>query len=185
MTPSREIHLASRPTGWPTGDNFRLVEVDLPEPGPGEVLVRNLFMSVDPYMRGRMDDARSYIPPFEVGQVLVGGDHLEAAISRLHQHGRVAMCGAVSHYNAVEPPCAPRNLSQAIGKRLTLRGYIVGDHSHRMPDFLAEMGQWLRTGQIRFDETVVDGLENAPEAFLRLLRGGNTGKMLVRLADPR
>ncbi len=334
MPKSREIHLASRPTGWPTAENFRLVGVDLPEPGDGEVLVRNLFMSVDPYMRGRMNDGKSYLPPFEVDHVLdggaigevaesrspdlapgqvvlhgfgwrervvaparrfravdparalsvsaylgalgmpgltayvglldiagfvagdavfvsgaagavgsltgqiarlrgasrvigsagstskveyltqlgfdaafnyrdgpvkdllkqaapdgidvyfdnVGGDHLEAAISRLRPHGRVALCGSIAQYNAVEPPAAPRNLSLAIGKRLTLRGYIVTDHNQRMPDFVAEMGQWMRAGQIRLDETIVDGLENAPEAFLDLLRGRNIGKMLVRLA---
>ena len=62
-TPTREIHLASRPFGWPTHDDFRTVETELPDPGPGEVLVRNTFLSVDPYMRGRMNDARSYVPP--------------------------------------------------------------------------------------------------------------------------
>src|SRR5581483_8588187 len=70
---SREIHLASRPTGWPTADNFRLVEVEVPEPGPGQVLVRNLVMSVDTAMRGRMNDVKSYVPPFQVDQVLDGG----------------------------------------------------------------------------------------------------------------
>src|SRR3979490_945132 len=73
MTATREIHLASRPVGWPTPDNFRFVDVELPEPGPDEVLVRNLFMSVDPYMRGRMNDVKSYVPPFQIGQPLDGG----------------------------------------------------------------------------------------------------------------
>jgi NADPH-dependent curcumin reductase CurA len=71
--PTREIHLASRPSGWPTPENFRLVEVTLPDPGPGEVLVRNTFMSVDPYMRGRMDDVKSYVPPFRLDAPLDGG----------------------------------------------------------------------------------------------------------------
>ncbi|SDZ08139.1 hypothetical protein SAMN05444365_105225 [Micromonospora pattaloongensis] len=333
MTTGLEVHLASRPSGWPTPDNFRLVEVPVPSPGPGQVLVRNTVMSVDPYMRGRMNDVKSYVPPFRVdapldggavgevvaagegvalapgqtvlhglgwreyalveargvrpvdvtvapasaylgalgmpgltayagvvevaamkpgdtvfvsaaagavgslaGQIAklrgaarvvgsagsatkvayarelgfdaafdyhdgpvreslrvaapdgidvyfdnVGGDHLEAAIGALRNHGRVALCGAIAQYNATEPPAAPRNLALAIGKRLTLRGFIVGDHNHLRDAFVAEVGGWLRAGQLRYDETVVDGLRNAPEAFLGLLRGENLGKMLVRL----
>ncbi|MBA2952687.1 zinc-binding dehydrogenase [Nocardioides sp. MAH-18] len=73
MTPSREIHLASRPHGWPTPENFRTVETELPDPGPDEVLVRNTFMSVDPYMRGRMNDVKSYVPPFALDAPLDGG----------------------------------------------------------------------------------------------------------------
>jgi NADPH-dependent curcumin reductase CurA len=332
MRTGREVHLASRPRGWPTPDNFALVEVFVPEPGPGQALVRNLVMSVDPYMRGRMDDVTSYLPPFQVGAPLdggavgevvasavdglrpgdvvlhglgwreyavvearsartvdpqlappsaylgalgmpgltayaglldvaalqpgesvfvsaaagavgslagqiarlkgaarvvgsagsaakvervrelgfdaafdyhdgpvreslrtaapggidvyfdnVGGDHLEAAIAAMRLHGRVAICGMISQYNATEPSTAPRNLALLIGKRLTLRGFLVGDHGHLRDRFVGEMAGWLRSGQIRYDETVVDGLENAPEAFLGLLRGDNLGKMLVRL----
>jgi NADPH-dependent curcumin reductase CurA len=331
---SREIHLAARPTGWPTADDFRLVAVPVPEPGPGQAVVRNLVMSVDPYMRGRMNDVKSYVPPFRLSEALdggavgevvasaspdlavgdvvlhglgwreyalldaakarkvdrsaappsaylgalgmvgltayvglldvatmrpsdtvfvsgaagavgsiagqiaklrgsprvigsagsaakveyltrelgfdaafnyhdgpvheqlkaaapdgidvyfdnVGGDHLEAAISSLNPFGRVALCGAISQYNAEQAAPGPRNLWLAVGKRLTLRGFIVSDHADRMPDFLAEAGGWLREGRLRVDETVVDGIENAPEAFLGMLRGTNVGKMLVRLA---
>jgi NADPH-dependent curcumin reductase CurA len=330
----REIHLASRPVGPATADNFRLVEVPVPEPRPGQVVVRNLVMSVDPYMRGRMNDVESYVPPFRLGEALdggavgevvasaspdlavgdvvlhglgwreyalvdadrartvdpeaappsaylgalgmvgltayvglldiaamrprdivfvsgaagavgsivgqiaklrgsprvigsagsaakveyltrelgfdaafnyrdgpvheqlkaaapdgidvyfdnVGGQHLEAAISSLNTFGRAALCGAISGYNAEEAPPGPRNLWLAISKRLTLRGFIVSDHSDRLPDFLAEAGGWLREGRLRVDETVVEGIENAPEAFLGMLRGANVGKMLVRLA---
>jgi NADPH-dependent curcumin reductase CurA len=329
---AREVHLASRPTGWPVPADFRLAEVPVPPLEPGQVLVRNQVMSVDPYMRGRMDDVKSYVPPFQldapldgpaVGEVIasespdrrvgdvvvhnfgwrdlavlparrtrvvdasaapasaylgplggpgltayvglveiapmkpgetvfvsgaagavgslagqiaklrgaarvvgsagspakvayakelgfdaafdyhdgpvrerlreaapegidvyfdnVGGDHLEAAISVLHTHGRVALCGAIAQYNATEPTPAPRNLALAIGKQLTLRGFIVTSYGHLAPAFYAEMAGWLREGRIRYDETIVDGLENAPEAFLGLLRGANTGKMLVRL----
>jgi NADPH-dependent curcumin reductase CurA len=71
-TQSREIRLASRPKGWPTADNFTLAQVELPPPAEGKVLVKNLFMSVDPYMRGRMNDVKSYVPPFQVGQPLEG-----------------------------------------------------------------------------------------------------------------
>ncbi|MFY1595178.1 NADP-dependent oxidoreductase [Micromonospora sp. WMMD737] len=329
---NREIHLASRPQGWPTADNFRLVETEVPTPGAGQIVVRNRYVSVDPYMRGRMNDVRSYVPPFAldapldggavgevvaseveglqpgdtvlhglgwreyalldaraarkvdpdlvpvsaylsvlgmtgltayaglldvagmkagetvfvsaaagavgslVGQIAklrgaarvvgsagsaakverlralgfdaafdyhdgpvrdslkaaapdgvdvyfdnVGGDHLEAAISAMKVHGRAAICGMIAQYNDTEPPAAPRNLALVIGKRLTLRGFLVGDHGHLRDEFVREMAGWLRDGRVSYDETVVDGIENAPEAFLGLLRGENLGKMLVRV----
>jgi len=332
-TPTREIQLAARPRGEPQDSDFRLAETELPDPGPDQVLVRNTWMSVDPYMRGRMNDARSYVPPFAldapleggaVGEVVasradaipegatvlhnlgwrdhallsanevrqvdtdlapaqtylgvlgmpgltayvglldvaalregdvvfvsgaagavgsvagqiaklrghrvigsagspekvahllddlgfdaafdyhdgpvahqlreaapdgidvyydnVGGEHLEAAIDALRTHGRVALCGMISVYNATEPPAAPRNLHLAVGKRLTLRGFIVRDHGDRMRDFATEVGGWVREGRVHHRETVVEGLERAPDAFIGLLRGENTGKMLVRLA---
>ncbi|MET8090930.1 NADP-dependent oxidoreductase [Micromonospora sp. NPDC005220] len=331
MTSNREIHLASRPEGWPTEDTFRLVETDVPTPGPGQIVVRNQFMSVDPYMRGRMNDVKSYVPPFAldapldgaaigevvasesadiavgdtvlhglgwreyalldaaaarpvdpsiapvsaylsvlgmtgltayagllevaamkpgetvfvsaaagavgslVGQIAklkgaarvigsagspakverlralgfdaafdyhdgvreslraaapdgvdvyfdnVGGDHLEAAISAMNLHGRVAICGMIGQYNATEPPAAPRNLALVIGKRLTLRGFLVNDHNHLRADFVRDVAGWLRDGSLSYDETIVDGIENAPAAFLGLLRGDNLGKMLVRV----
>ncbi|MER5607915.1 NADP-dependent oxidoreductase [Micromonospora tulbaghiae] len=329
---NREIHLASRPEGWPTPENFRLVTTEVPTPGPGQVVVRNRFMSVDPYMRGRMNDVKSYVPPFAldapldggaigevvageaggvkpgdtvlhglgwreyalvdakgvrkvdpglapvtaylgvlgmtgltayaglldvaamkagetvfvsgaagavgsmVGQIAklrgagrvigsagspakverltalgfdaafdyhdgpvykqlraaapdgvdvyfdnVGGDHLEAAIGAMNLHGRAAICGMIAQYNATEPPAAPRNLALVIGKRLTLRGFLVGDHGHLREQFVQEVAGWLREGRLSYDETIVDGIEQAPEAFLGLLRGENLGKMLVRL----
>ncbi|MEV4628401.1 NADP-dependent oxidoreductase [Micromonospora sp. NPDC049523] len=328
----REIHLASRPHGWPTLENFSLVKVPVSDPGPGQVLVRNQLMSVDPYMRGRMNDVKSYAEPYQldaplygaaIGEVIatetdafqpgdlvqhnlgwreyavldagwahridpqvapvsaylgplggigltayaglvdvaalqpgedvfvsaaagavgslagqiaklkgagrvvgsagsaekvqrllalgfdaafnyrdqpvreslkeaapdgidvyfdnVGGDHLEAAISSLRLHGRVAICGMISQYNATEPVPGPRNLSLTVSKRLTLRGFLIHDHVGLREQFLGEMSGWLRDGQIQYDETVVEGLDNAPSAFLGLLRGENLGKMLVRL----
>lgn len=111
----------------------------------------------------------------------VGGDHLEAAISAMKVHGRAAICGMIAQYNDTEPPAAPRNLALVIGKRLTLRGFLVGDHGHLRDEFVREMAGWLRDGRVSYDETVVDGIENAPEAFLGLLRGENLGKMLVRV----
>lgn len=330
-TSTRQIVLAQRPDGWPTDADFRLESADLPDLGPGEVLVRNTVMSVDPYMRGRMNDVKSYIPPFQidapldggaVGEVIastsaehpvgshvlhglgwrehavvpargatvidttlapesaylgvlgmpgltayaglvaaaefqpgdavfvsgaagavgslvgqiarlkgasrvvgsagspakvhhlrdlgfdaafdyhdgvaaelkaaapdgidvyfdnVGGDHLEAALSRLNLNGRVAMCGAIAQYNETEPPAAPRNLALVIGKNLTLRGFIVAKYASLRPQFLAEVGPWLAAGEIRYDETFRDGLDSAPQAFIDLLGGANTGKMLVRL----
>ena len=331
---AREIRLAARPTGWPTEETFEFADVELPAPGSGEVLVRNTFMSVDPYMRGRMNDVKSYVPPYEVGKALeggavgevvesgvdgvapgdlvlhnagwrshalvkqftrltpiegvspshflgalgmpaltayvglldiasftpgetvfvsgaagavgslagqiaklkgakrvigsagsaekvrylldelgfdaafdyhdapvaeqlakaapdgidvyfdnVGGDHLEAAIEALKPHGRIAVCGMISQYNATEPSPAPRNLIQFIAKRLTMRGMLVRDHQHLKGDFVREVGAWVRDGKLRYTETVFEGLRKAPEAFLAMLEGQNTGKMLVKLAD--
>ena len=111
----------------------------------------------------------------------VGGDHLEAAIGAMNLHGRAAICGMIAQYNATEPPAAPRNLALVIGKRLTLRGFLVGDHGHLREQFVQEVAGWLREGRLSYDETIVDGIEQAPEAFLGLLRGENLGKMLVRL----
>lgn len=330
---TREIHLASRPSGRPVPENFRLAETAVPALNEGQVLVRNLFISVDPYMRGRMNDAKSYSAPFAldealdggaVGEVIasrsnerkvgdvvvhqlgwrehavvdaertttvdtnlapasaflgalgmtgltayagllkvaefkpgdavfvsgaagavgslvgqiaramgaskvigsagtaekvarlldlgfdaafnyrdapvldqlkaaagskgidvyfdnVGGEHLEAALSVLNVGGRVAMCGAIAQYNATEPPAAPRNLAVAIGKQLTLRGFLVGGQRQHAAEFAGRMAGWLADGTVRYDETVVDGLENAPQAFMDMLDGGNTGKMLVRI----
>ena len=329
----REIILASRPDGWPTAANFALIEKPRPDLAEGQVRVRNLFMSVDPYMRGRMNDVKSYVPPFEVGKPLEGGavgevietcspdlavgdlvlhmlgwrdeavldarharkllpidglspsaylgvlgmpaltayvglldiaafrpgdsvfvsgaagavgsvagqiaklrgasrvigsagsdekvrwltdigfdvafnyktapvldqlrdaapdgidvyfdnvgeDHLDAALWVLNTHGRVAMCGAIARYNDAELTPGPSAISLVITKRLTLRGFIVTDHQDRLPAMIAEVGGWLRDGKLSHAETVVDGLEHAPDAFINLLRGANTGKMIVRL----
>ena len=111
----------------------------------------------------------------------VGGDHLEAAISALRPHGRAAICGMISQYNAEEPAVAPRNLALLIGKQLTLRGFLVSSHNGLREQFVTEVSAWVRSGEVRYDETVVDGIEAAPAAFLGLLRGENLGKMLVRL----
>lgn len=331
MTTAREIHLASRPSGVPTAANFRTVETALPEPGPGEVLVANTYLSVDPYMRGRMNDVKSYVPPFEldrpmdggaVGEVVasgddslrpgdtvlhqagwrthavlpagaarkvdvsgvpasaylgalgmpgltayvgltriaevregdtvfvsgaagavgsvagqlarqlgaakvigsagsaektawlvddlgfdvalnykdepigkqlrphgpvdvyfdnVGGDHLEAAIGAMADFGRIAACGMIADYDATTPPPGPRNLMMVVSKRLTLRGFIVSDHRDAASEFYRRAGDWVASGELRWRETVVDGLDHAVDAFLGLSRGDNTGKMLVRL----
>lgn len=329
---AKEIHLASRPNGEPVPDNFRAVVTELPSLKDGQILVRNIVMSVDPYMRGRMNDVKSYVPPFAldapldggaVGEVIetrndafsvgdavshgqgwrdiavvdgkgarkvdltrakassylgalgmtgltaysgltavaqfkpgdtvfvsgaagavgslvgqiakalgaervvgsagspakvarllelgfdaafdyhdgsvkaqlaqaapdgidvyfdnVGGEHLEAAIASANKYARFALCGAISQYNATEPTPAPRNLALAIGKELTLKGFIVGSYSHLAGEFSEKMAQWLADGAVEWDETVVDGLENAPRAFIGLLRGENTGKMVVSI----
>jgi NADPH-dependent curcumin reductase CurA len=109
----------------------------------------------------------------------VGGEHLEAAIDALHVHGRISMCGWIAGYNAPQP--GPRNMAQFVGRRLTLRGFLVGDHADLRDAFVAEVAPLVADGTIVVRETVVDGLENAPQAFIDMMRGANTGKMLVRL----
>ncbi len=328
---SREIRLRSRPHGWPTADNFELAEVDVPEPGDSEVQVRNCFLSVDPYMRGRMNDVKSYVPPFVLGKAMeggavgevvasrsdrvpvgswvlsmqgwreaftapvsavqvvdkkaprmsdylgvlgvtgmtawvglnlvdtkagdrvfisaaagavgsvagqlakhrgcfvvgsaggpskvamikdelgfdaaidykdgklaeqlaavapqgidvyfdnVGGDHLEAALAVMRPRGRIIACGMISRYNDETPVPGPSNLAMVVGKRLTIRGFIVSDHMAEQPAFLAEVLPLLRAGKLLAKETVVMGLDAMPGAFLDLMRGGNFGKMIIKL----
>ena len=111
----------------------------------------------------------------------VGGDHLQAAIHALKPHGRVALCGAISLYNNTQPAPGPNNLSLAIGKRLNLRGFIVSDHANMREDFIREVGGWLADGTIKSRETIVKGIDSAGEAFIGMLAGANTGKMVVEL----
>ncbi|MFB9908733.1 NADP-dependent oxidoreductase [Allokutzneria oryzae] len=330
-----EVRLAARPDGWPTQETFTVTQAELPGVGAGQVLVRNLVMSVDPYMRGRMNDAKSYVPPFEVGKALeggavgevvasespdfavgdvvlhglgwrefavvdganavkvdpklapvgaflgvlgmpgltayagllkaadfregdvvfvsgaagavgalvgqiaklrgaakvigsagsaekvahlteelgfdeafnykdgpvleqlekaapdgidvyfdnVGGEHLEAALSVANRGARFALCGAISQYNEKGEAVGPRNLMAAIGKSINLRGFLVNEYGDLKDQFFAEVGGWLAEGKLVARETVVEGLENAPTAFIDMLRGANTGKMLVKIAD--
>lgn len=333
MTSSTQIQLTTRPVGTPTSENFSTVSVDLPALGPDEVRVRNEFVSVDPYMRGRMNDTKSYVPPFgldetmtggAVGRVVestsdtlpvgtavlhgygwrdvaqapaaqfsalpetglplsvflgaagmtgltayvglkriaglaegesvfisgaagavgsiagqvarklgasrvigsagsagkvavlrekygyddafnykdapvreqlrgltpdgidvyfdnVGGDHLEAALDRLNTGGRVALCGAISQYNDTERSPGPDNLSNLVTRSLRLEGFTVGQHQDLQAEFAEKMTAWLHDGSVVFDETVVDGIGNAVDAFLDMMNGANTGKMLVRI----
>jgi NADPH-dependent curcumin reductase CurA len=111
----------------------------------------------------------------------VGGSTLEAALAALRVRGRVVACGAISQYNASEPPPGPRNLFLLVTKRLRLEGFIISDHYDRLPAFLAEVAPWVRDGRVRYRETVVEGIEHAPEAFIGLLAGENIGKMLVKV----
>ena len=333
-TNSKEIHLASRPQGEPTLEQFAFVSVELPEPEPGEVLVRNLYLSVDPYMRGRMNATKSYAPPFEIGKPMyggaigrvlrsndpgvpegslvssmfgwreafvapakdvqlvdpkgapvpaflgtlgmtgltawgglfkigalqdgetvfisgaagavgsvacqlaklhgctviasagsdqkvaflrdelqvdyafdyhdgeplthlekaapegihvyfdnTGGPQLEAAIGSLQWHGRVVLCGAIAGYNTPVP--GPCNLHSAIGKRLRLQGFIVSDFLKDLPVFRAEAIPALLSGKLLHRETIVEGIDQAPSAFLSLLGSGDKhiGKMLIHIGD--
>ena len=326
-----EIRLAARPRGWPTLETFTEATRELPPLNDGDVLVRNLFMSVDPYMRGRMNDVKSYVPPFQIGEPLhgaavgqvlesraasvapgaivqsmrgwrdafvapaselrqvdtsvqplslhlgvlgmtgltawvglnlvdvtagdrvfvsgaagavgsvagqlaklrgclvvgsagsdekvraltgefgfdagfnyksgdirgklasvapdgidvyfdnVGGEQLEAALACMRDHGRIAACGSISRYNDEAPTPGPRNMFLFVTRRLTMRGFIVLDHVREMKTFAAEVAPLVQSGRLVARETVVQGLANAPQAFLDMLRGGNIGKMIVRI----
>ena len=113
----------------------------------------------------------------------VGGDHLIAALYALRLHGRVALCGMISTMEDASAAPGVQHLIQAVLKRLTLRGFIVRDHEDLRPEFEKQVANWLRTGELVARQTVVDGLENAVDAFIGLLAGANVGKMLVRLSS--
>jgi NADPH-dependent curcumin reductase CurA len=112
----------------------------------------------------------------------VGGDHLEAALGALRRHGRVALCGAISQYENDGPPRGPSNLFQATANDLTLRGFRGSSNLHQMQTMQKQVGEWLRDGRLVYRTTVVDGLERAPEALVRVLSGDTVGKTLVRIA---
>lgn len=112
----------------------------------------------------------------------VGGEHLEAALGALRRGGRVALCGAVSAYQAEGTASAPRNLFQAIANDLTLRGFRGSSYIDRLGEVQRRVGAWLRNGRLRYRETVVDDLEHAPDALVSLLAGETIGKTLVRIA---
>eukprot|EP00439_Symbiodinium_sp_Y106_P089077 s1_g1613.t1 len=332
---SKEVQLAARPEGEPKDSDFQIVEVPVASPSAGEFLVQNLWMSVDPYMRGRMMDRESYVPPFQIGATMdggcigkviesnnenfgvgdyvnsmngwrefyvtdgtmvnkidpamgpieanlgtlgmpgmtayaglfkvgelkdgenvfvsaasgavgavvcqlakahgcyvvgsagsddkckwleevagidkainyktcgdldaavrdafpkgidvyfenVGGAHLQAAINYMNPHGRAALCGMIEQYNDTEPRPGPNNLIQIVGKSLKLEGFIVSNHLDIIPEFYAEMAKLISSGQMKTEQTVEDGIENAPKAFLNLFSGANFGKMLVKISD--
>lgn len=331
----RRIVLASRPTGEPTENNFRLEEVPIQEPQHGEVLVRLLYLSADPYMRGRMRDGASYAAPIGIGEVFGGGSVGEVVASRhpvfkvgdivedrmgwqeyaisaspamrridpaiapistangilgmpgmtayfglfdvgqpkagetvvvsaasgavgqavgqlgkmagcrvvgiaggakkcefvvkelgfdacvdykaagdlnavlraacpkgidvyfenvggpisdavtlqLNTWARIALCGAISQYNAEKPEMAPRLPGLFVGKRVTMRGFIVSDFAQKYEPARALMGEMVRSGKLKFREDIVDGLEKAPKAFIGLLRGDNFGKLQIKVGD--
>jgi NADPH-dependent curcumin reductase CurA len=335
MTPGthRQVRLAARPRGFPRESDFRLVEAPLPAPAPGQMLVRGVYLSIDPYMRGRMSEARSYVPPVALGDVMEGGvvgevvrserpgfapgdvvegrfgwqeyalsdgkgvrkvdptlapvstalgvlgmpgltayfglleigqpkpgetvvvsaasgavgavvgqlaklrecrvvgiagspakvdyivrelgfdagiDHratpdLDAALSEACPRGvdvyfdnvggriteavsrhvnpfaRFAICGLISQYNLDEPELAPRNERFVLVNRVRIQGFLVFDFAARYREGLAQLGEWVRQGRLRYREDVVEGLERAPAALIGVLQGRNFGKMLVRL----
>ncbi len=111
----------------------------------------------------------------------VGGRHLQAAIAVMNMHGRIPLCGMISQYNDVEPTPGPTNLSSAIGKRIRLQGFIVTDFAAQNADFYRDMRQWIAEGRIRWEETIVEGLENTPKAFVSLFTGEKLGKVIIKI----
>jgi len=114
----------------------------------------------------------------------VGGTILEAALANLALRARVVMCGGISGYNEEKPPPGPRNLMNLVIQRARMEGFIIIDYVARFPEAAAELVEWVREGKIVHQEDVQEGIENAPETFLRLFRGQNLGKQLLKLADP-
>ena len=113
----------------------------------------------------------------------VGGDTLAAVLANLAMHARIVLCGMIEAYSLDSPPPGPW-LGPVVGARATMKGLVVYDHFQRLPELQRVVGSWIREGRFRYREDVTDGLENAPEAFCRLMRGENFGKALVRVAEP-
>ena len=107
---------------------------------------------------------------------------LEAVLRRINRGARIPLVGLISQYNATEPPPGP-NLVPLLVKRALIQGFIVSDHAEREADFLRDVSSWLKEGRLKYREDIVDGLENAPRAFLGLFRGENFGKLIVRVGD--
>ena len=111
----------------------------------------------------------------------VGGVHLEAALQYMNNFGRIAVCGMISMYNATSAQPGPANMALMIGRRLKMQGFIVSDHLERRDDFLRDVSGWMREGKLKWEETILDGIESTPEAFIGLFHGENLGKMLVKV----
>jgi hypothetical protein len=115
----------------------------------------------------------------------VGGEHLNAALANMRMYGRIPVCGMIAQYNDTALPPGPANIIAVIPQRLTIRGFIVTDYGSLMPQFLRDMSEWHGAGKMKWRETIVDGIENAPAAFIGLFKGENIGKMLVKIGpDP-
>ena len=111
----------------------------------------------------------------------VGGEHLEAVLTNMNPFGRIPVCGMISQYNNTDPQPGPRNLGFIIGKRLLLQGFIVSDHYDQLPQFQSDMVKWLADGLLKWEETIIEGIENTPSAFIGLFTGEKIGKMLVKV----
>jgi NADPH-dependent curcumin reductase CurA len=109
--------------------------------------------------------------------------HLQAALEHMNPYGRIVMCGMIDIYNATAPVPGPPNLAAIIGKKLTMQGFIVSDHFDMLTQFYADLGKWIAEGQIKWKETIVEGLESAPRAFIGLFNGENFGKMIVKVGE--
>ncbi|AUB81870.1 zinc-binding dehydrogenase [Candidatus Thiodictyon syntrophicum] len=186
-TVNRRIVLNARPIGVPTAKDFRIESGPVPQPEPGQVLLRTLYLSLDPYMRGRMSDAPSYAPPVAIGDPMVGGTVSRVEVSR---HGDYTVGDLVLGYTGWQDyalPAGPDRLGLLVGtllrKRIKMQGFIVfDDYGPRWGEFAGAMGEWVQQGKVKVREDMVFGLENAPEAFIGLLQGKNFGKLVIALA---
>ena len=113
----------------------------------------------------------------------VGGDHLDAALANMNTLGRIAVCGMISGYNNDGARTEVRNLSNIIYGRINLRGFVATDFMHLYDQFRSDMTGWLKDGKVKYQETILEGIANAPAAMIGLMNGLNSGKMLVKLAD--
>lgn len=111
----------------------------------------------------------------------VGGEHLEAAIAGLRDHGRIAWCGAIAQYNSTSPPCAPRNLFDIAGKSIRLEGFLVRDYEDLNEELCQFLTPHITSGRLTPDETIIHGFERMIDAFFGMLSGQNTGKMIVQV----
>ena len=110
----------------------------------------------------------------------VGGNITDAVFSLMNMWGRISVCGQISQYNLIEPEMGPRMMAGFIGKRLQMQGFLVGDFADQHTEGLQQMSAWLKEGRLNYREDIVEGLENAPQAFIGMLRGDNIGKRLVK-----
>ena len=113
-----------------------------------------------------------------------GGPVTDAVFLNINVRGRMAICGQISQYNLQEPDLAPRLLWQLIAKRARVEGLLVGDFADRHEDGLLQMAEWVQDGKLKYRETITEGFENAAEAFISMLKGGNIGKQLVKVSEP-
>ena len=103
-------------------------------------------------------------------------------ILTINDFGRIALCGQISQYNLEKPEMAPRLFVPILFKQVRMQGFLVFSYADRYPEGAKKLAEWLKAGKIKYRETITDGLENAPKAFIGMLKGANTGKQLVRLA---
>ncbi|MSR19982.1 MAG: NADP-dependent oxidoreductase [Gemmatimonadetes bacterium] len=185
----REVKLARRPVGVPSRDDFRIVVKGCRVVGSagGADKVRYLTeLGCDCAIDYRGDKLREGLREgapegLDVYFDNVGGEHLQAAIGHMREFGRIALCGSISMYNDTEPSAGITNLPRMTERGLNMRGFLVRRYAHMRPDFLMDMGAWLAAGRVTYRETVMDGIESAPDAFIGLFKGANIGKMVVRI----
>ena len=140
-------------------------------------------------LTGRRYQPYEYVGDPQAESVIIlmgsGCETVHETVEHMNTHGRIVVCGMISMYNAIQPVPGPTNLAYIIGKQLTMQGFIVTDHFDKIQQFYADMGKWIAEGKIKWKETVMDGIENAPKAFTGIFKGENFGKMIVKIgSDP-